>query len=192
MSEPTIPLNESTGNVLVVGSGSLDSRHEYTELHLPDGSFVRVRTALLQPAIDTGLSQPTPDSTQPDDIVIPVSEEQVVVGKRTVTTGKVRLHKTVQEYEEVLNESLAVRTFDVERVVLNQPVEAAPSIRQEGETTVYPLVEERLILTKQLVLREELRVTRRDTERSESLTVRLRRENVTVEREAGEPLATNS
>ena len=116
-------------------------------------------------------------------IVIPLVEEHLEVSRRTVVTGTVRLQKTVHEFETQLDEPLGVRTFDVERVILNEPVESAPPVRQEGDTTVYPLVEERLILTKQLVLKEELRVTRRDTERRDTQTVTLRREHITVEHE---------
>ena len=110
-------------------------------------------------------------------------EETLRVGRRTLETGKVRLRKSVHDFETELNEVLAYRTFDIERIVLNQPIESAPSVRQEGDTTVYPIVEEQLILTRQLVLKEELRVTRRDAERLDNRTVTLRRESIEIERE---------
>ena len=117
-----------------------------------------------------------------ESVTIPLIEEHLVLEKRIVETGKVRLHKTVETFEEQLNEPLAVRTFDIERVVLNKVIDAAPDIRQEGETTIYPLVEERLVLTRQLVLKEEVRVTRRLTERRDQQVVTLHREHMTVER----------
>jgi uncharacterized protein (TIGR02271 family) len=114
--------------------------------------------------------------------VVPVVEEQLRVGRRVVETGKVTLRKTVQEFETQLNEVLATRGFDVERVVVNRPVDVAPGIRQEGPTTIYPIVEEQLILTKQLVLKEEVHVTQRDSERRDTRPVALRRELIEVER----------
>ena len=119
-------------------------------------------------------------------LVVPIVEEQLTVGKRTVATGKVRLEKTVQEYQQALDEPLAVRTFDIERVVLNRVIDAVPEVRQEGDTTIYPLIEERLILTKELILKEELRVTKRDTEWRDTQVVTLRREHMTVERRPAE------
>ena len=95
-----------------------------------------------------------------------------------------RLEKHVHEYQETLDEQLLVRTFDIERVRLQQVVDVAPPVRQEGDTTIYPIVEERLVLTKELVLREELRVTRRNTEQRDTRVVSLKRESVTVARTA--------
>ncbi len=164
---------------------AFDSTRPATELRLSDGRLLRVPTALLLEQfsvvdpLDTG-PEIVLDADEP--IAIPVIEEQLHVGKRSVVTGTVRLDKHIGVYEEALDIPLAVRSFDVERVVLNLPVEAAPPVRQEGDTTVYPLVEEQLILTKQLILREELRVTRRDTERRDTRTVSLHRESIEVTR----------
>ena len=79
--------------------------------------------------------------------------------------------------------ALGINTIDL-YVMWNwhQPVDAPPPVRQEGDTTVYSLVEEQLVLTKQLVLREELHVTRRDTERRDNRTVTLQRETIEVTR----------
>ena len=155
---------------------------------MPDGQVVRVQTTLLRPAAapDTSLVEAAPANETvlgPGSETIPLVEERLLVAKRTVTTGKVRLMKSVQTYQEALDEPLAVRTFDVDRVVLNQVVDEPPAVRQEGDTTVYPVVEERMVLTKQLVLREEVRVTRRESEKRDTQVVTLRREHLSVERE---------
>ncbi len=117
-----------------------------------------------------------------DEVSIPLVEERLEVGTRTVATGTVTLRKRLEEYEETLNIPLAARTFDVERVVLNRPVEKAPEVRVEGDTTIYSLVEEQLVITTQLILKEEVRVTRRDTERHDTRTVTLTREHLDVTR----------
>ena len=164
---------------------AFDSTRPATELRLPDGRLLRVPTALLLEQFSVANPLNTDPQVVLDEDVptaIPVIEEQLHVGKRSVITGTVRLEKHVGVYEEALDIPLAVRSFDVERVVLNQPVEAAPPVRQEGNTTVYPLVEEQLVLTKQLIVREELRVTRRDTERRDTRTVSLHRESIEVTR----------
>ena len=178
--------------------GVLDPTSAVTELRLSDGTAVRLSTAaLLQSATAapqasasprepaTGLAEWTTglDPAVAGGVTIPIAEEQLHVGKEVIETGKVRLRKTVQEYETALDEMLAIRSYDVERIVLNQPVESAPATRQEGDTTIYSLVEEQLVLTRQLVLKEELRVTRRDTERHDTQSVTLRREVLEIERE---------
>ncbi len=185
MTSESIASKSSASNFFVA-TESFDSTRPSTELQLPDGRIFYVPTALLveqdssADLLATRNAEPVSDQQEP--LSIPVIEEQLHIGKRSVVTGTVRLDKHVGVYEEALDIPLAVRTFDVERVVLNKPVDTAPSVRQEGETTIYPLIEEQLILTKQLILREELRVTRRDTERRDTRTVSLRRESIEVTR----------
>ena len=168
-------------NVLTV-AGNLNFERRETELHLADGRVILIPTSLLAQNQPQSASLAV-DLVQDGSVLIPLIEEQLVVGKQTVQTAKVRLQKTVQLYEEALNEPLAVRTYDIERIVLNRPVDTAPAVREEGLTTIYPLVEEQLVLTKQLILKEEVRVTRRDTERRDTQVVSLRREHLLVERE---------
>ena len=177
-------------NVLLA-SGTIDPDTAITELRLQDGRVVQLSTEALLRAGSAlprtiGYAASTTkleEDSLPSSLLVPLVEERLQISHRTVETGKVRLQKSVQEFETQLDEVLAVRSFDVERVVLNQPVDAPPPIRQDGDTTVYPLVEEQLIVTRQLVLREELRVTRRDTERHDTRPVTLRREIIAVERE---------
>ena len=115
-------------------------------------------------------------------IVIPMMEERLDIQTRERATGVVSLQKRVEEYRETLDIPLASRTFDIERVLLNRPVETAPGVRQEGDTTIYSLVEEQLVITRQLILREEVRVTRRDTEHRDTRTVTLQREHLDITR----------
>ena len=178
-------------NVLIV-AGELNLARAYTELRMSNGQVVRLPTEILHSGggrtPDFSGSHPASSELQSDaaSLVVPIVEEQLIVGKRTVATGTVRLEKTVQEYQQALDEPLAVRTFDIERVVLNRVIDAVPEVRQEGDTTIYPLIEERLILTKELILKEELHVTKRDTERRDTQVVTLLREHMTVERSTAE------
>lgn len=176
-------------NVLQV-SGVLDPACTSTELHLAGGRVVRVPTAMLLGGAGSDADDAGDGAFGSERVVavagetvIPLVEERLEVGRRVVETGRVLLHKTVETFAEQLNEPLAVRTFDIERVAVNRVVDRAPEVRVEGDTTVYPLVEERLILTKELILKEEVRVTRRETERRDTQVVELRREHLVVDRE---------
>ena len=173
---------EAGQNVLRV-AGAIDPSQPFTDLQMADGRTVRVATELLMPqqSVEPGLLGEVREEAG-GALVVPVLEESLTVGKRTVETGKVRLHKTVEEFEQAIDESLAVHTFEVERVAIDRVIEARPSVRQEGTATIYPVVEERLVLAKQLVLREELRVTERAAEVRDNRVVTLKREQVDVER----------
>ncbi|MET0650110.1 MAG: YsnF/AvaK domain-containing protein [Pyrinomonadaceae bacterium] len=114
--------------------------------------------------------------------VIPVMEEELRVGKRVVETGRVRVTKTVHEHEEVVDEPLMREEYDVERVRIDVFVDAPVGPRQEGETLIVPVLEEVLVVEKRLVVREELRITRRRTEEHKPQHVKLLSEEVEVER----------
>ena len=114
--------------------------------------------------------------------VVPVVEEELRVGKRVVETGRVRIHKTVHEHEEVVDEPLMREEYDVERVPIDEFVDGPVGPRHEGETLVVPVLEEVLVVEKRLVVREELRITRRRTEERRPQRVTLLSEEVSVER----------
>ena len=114
--------------------------------------------------------------------VVPVIEEELRVGKRVVETGRVRIRKTVHEHEEVVDEPLMREEYDVERVPIDEFVDGPVGPRHEGETLVVPVLEEVLVVEKRLVVREELRITRRRTEEHKPQRVKLLSEEVSVER----------
>jgi uncharacterized protein (TIGR02271 family) len=119
-----------------------------------------------------------------EEKVVPVVEETAVVYKEQVVTDRVRLHKRVQEDREVLDIPVRTESLQVERVPVGRWVETAPAIRQEGDTTVYPVVEEVLVVEKRLRLVEEVRVTQQRATRHVREEVALRREEITVEHAA--------
>ena len=124
----------------------------------------------------------TTDPASPEIVRIPLVEEQLQVGTQTIETGRVTLTKTVHETQETVTIPLLREEYIVERMPLNQYVDEVPTTRQEGETTIYPVVKEVLVFQKRLLLVEEIRVTYQQTQVEESQTVRLRREDITVER----------
>ena len=114
---------------------------------------------------------------------IPVTEEQLEIGKRTVETGgAVRVRKQVDEQQVQAQVPVARDTVDVERVPVGRVVDEAPAVRQEGDVTVVPVIEERLVTRKELVLVEEIRLTRRREVAQAQEDLTLRRERVVVER----------
>jgi len=112
---------------------------------------------------------------------VPVLAETARVDKRVVETGRAVIHKSVSERDEVINALLARNDVSVERVPVDQVVTEVPVARQDGDAWVIPVMEERLVIEKQLVLKEELRI--RTTTRHEAVqqTVRLREEHVDIE-----------
>jgi len=116
--------------------------------------------------------------------VINVLEERLSVTKQMVETGGgVRLRKLVHEDAVDVMEPLALETLEVKRVSIDREIDAPVAVRYEGDVTIFPIVEERLITRKQWVLVEEIHVSKvRRVERS-THQVTLRREEVVAERQ---------
>ena len=113
---------------------------------------------------------------------IPVVEEEARIDKREVVTGRVRIRTRVEEAEETVRGTLDEEVVEVERVPVDRIVDAAPAVRQDGDVTIIPVMEEVLVVEKRLVLKEELHVRRRRTQEAVEVPVTLRRERVEVER----------
>ncbi len=123
------------------------------------------------------------EKPQDAEIVVPLLAEEVVVGTEEVARGVVRVHKRVETRQETVDVPLASDEVTVERVPINTLVEGdAPQIREEDGVIVIPVLEEVLVVEKRLLLREEVRLTRRSTTTSQPQTVMLRRETAEVER----------
>lgn len=135
-----------------------------------------------------GLSgQPAATGTR----IIPVVEEELQVGKKVVETGRVRVTKQVHEEEVTVAVPLITEQVEVERVTVNQYVETAPQVRYEGDTMVVPVVREEVVVTKRLMLVEELRLTKRQQQHETAQQVVLRKEQVNVDRISSDPNASN-
>lgn len=113
---------------------------------------------------------------------MPVIAEELMIEKRRVPTGGIRVHKLVQEHEETVAMLLAREHVDIRRVTIGRDVDSPMPIRYEGETTIIPVVEEVIVVQKRLRLKEEFHITRLRTEEHTTEKVILQREEAIVER----------
>jgi uncharacterized protein (TIGR02271 family) len=118
---------------------------------------------------------------------IPVVEERARVDKHVVERAVVRISTSIKQSEHVIAESLRHEEVEIQRVPVNKEVDAMPSVRQEGDVVVIPVVEERAVLVKRLVLVEELHVHRHVVERIVQTPVSLRSTDISVERHGSPP-----
>jgi len=130
-----------------------------------------------------------PDLDRPDqdgEWRIPLLEETLSVSKRQIETGRVRVEVKVVERDEPFELDLDREDVEVRHVPVGRPIDAVPETRREGETLIVPVVEEEVVVTKRLVLREELHITRRSVRRTERASVTLRSEEAVVSRVEGD------
>ena len=162
---------------------------------LENGRSLVVRDDVLQPQPDGSLLLNVVTGAigapgQDEHAVIPVMREELSAGTRLVETARgVRIHKHVEERQEEVVQLLYREELDVQHVPKNQLVDAPPAVRYEGTTMVVPLCEEVLVLEKRLLLKEEIRVTRREGRVRHAEQVTLRTEHAQVERFDDDALA---
>jgi len=113
-------------------------------------------------------------------LTVPVAAEKIVVRKRPVTTGTVRLRKIVRERSVNVDEPLVHQNVVIERRRVDRLVDTAMPPRREGDILVIPVMEE-VLLTRFRVI-EEIRIHLRRSVRRQRRTVRLRREDIEIER----------
>jgi uncharacterized protein (TIGR02271 family) len=130
------------------------------------------------------LDDATPEGVIPDAAAtrLPLFEEAARVETRDAPGERVRLHTLVREHDQRVEAALRDEDVTVERLVVDRAVAEAPPVREEGDTLIVPVLEERLVIEKRLILKEEIRIRRRARTRTEQHTVRLRAEDVRVER----------
>jgi len=172
----------------VAGSGGDDG----TQLRvlLADGTALLLAPAMLAPQPDGSFRLPfavdrDAISGSAGPLRFPVQQEIPEIGTRRVETGTgIRLHKHVTEHIEQVEQTVLRDELVVEKVAVGQPVAAddPPRTRYEGDTLVVPVLEEVLVVQKQLLLREELRITRRRQPQHVRQGVPLRAEQVDAER----------
>jgi uncharacterized protein (TIGR02271 family) len=121
-----------------------------------------------------------------DDTTLRLVAEELSVAKEKVETGRVRISTRTHEREALIDENLARERIEIETVPVGLRIDAVPEVRQEGDTTIVPVVEEVLVVERRLMLKEEIRIKRvRTTERHQE-KVMLRHQEAVVTRHEGD------
>ena len=131
-------------------------------------------------ALDTtDLESPVDHSRE---TVIPLFEESLSVSRRVVPTSRVQVSRVTHSHEHLVDELLERERVEVERVAIDKPIDRMPSVREEGDCLIFPVVEEVLKIERVLVLKEEVRIRRvKGTERYQE-RVTLRKQEAVVNR----------
>ncbi|BAU40309.1 hypothetical protein O77CONTIG1_00106 [Leptolyngbya sp. O-77] len=119
--------------------------------------------------------------------VLSVIQEEVSVSKQQVERGKIRVNKRVESREEIVNAPLVHEQVVVERVPFNRVIEGEiPTERDENDVHIIPIFEEVAVAERQLILREEVRISKRLVTTVVQQVVAVQRGSVEVERTAFE------
>lgn len=114
--------------------------------------------------------------------------EHLQIERRIRETGSVQVSVATSHRDHLVDQMLTTTDVNIEHVPIGTFVEHVPEIREEGDTVVIPIVEE--VVVTRLLLREEIRLTRRSTTRRYQKTVSLRAEEAIVTRKGPDDTET--
>lgn len=155
-------------------------------VELDGGARITLPTELLHPHVDGGYSIDAPWKTLAGgstDVEIPIIQEHVVVGVRSVPAERLRVRRRVVTDEQIVETPIWTERIQVEHVPIGTFVERAPAARQEGDTLIIPCVEEVAVVEKRLRVREELRIRVVRERRVDRQSITVRRFEIEIERE---------
>jgi uncharacterized protein (TIGR02271 family) len=128
-----------------------------------------------------GTSRPAVEGTH-DDPTLQLLAEELSVAKETLETGRVRISTRTHEREVLIDQNLAHERVEIETIPVGRRIDAVPEVRQEGDATIVPVVEEVLVVERRLMLKEEIRIRRVRTTESHQEKVTLRHQEAVVTR----------
>ena len=121
-----------------------------------------------------------------DRAVLLLVEEALLVGKRRVETGRVRVSVATDIEERLVRETLRTERAEVDRVPVGRELaagEVPPTARQDEDgTVVVPVLEEVLVVERRLVLREEVRMRLVAVDEAVEQSVTIRKQRASIER----------
>ena len=115
-----------------------------------------------------------------DEIVIPIIEEQLRVGKRTIESGAARVSTKITEQPVTETVNLREENVTVERRPVDRAVENAPAAFKEGTIEITEMAEVPVVAKEARVV-EEVVVGKNVTEHEETVKETIKRTEVDVD-----------
>ena len=108
--------------------------------------------------------------------------EEISVSRRQTDGDTYRVSTVTRERERPVDEELHHQRVEVRRVAINQPIDAIPPVREEGDTTIMSVVEEVVVTERRLMLKEEVHITRVRVTEHHQETVIIREQEAIITR----------
>ncbi|MDO5371061.1 YsnF/AvaK domain-containing protein [Paracoccus sp. (in: a-proteobacteria)] len=145
----------------------MTSRQDRDE-NIPDPANLREREAMAKGRLAS-------------DDVLTVVEEQARISVKRHETGGVRVRVVTEEAPEIHPVALEAERVEVTRQPVGREIENFPDIREDGDVTIIPVVEERAVVVTRLFLVEEIHIRRTRSTETVDVPVTLRRQRAVVE-----------
>ena len=170
---------KSGGTLIVVRAEEAyaDKAEDVFERH--HANQIDERSIANQPKVPT--TQAKPATATKGDAVIPIVEEELVVGKRRVERGGVRVFSQV--VERPVEEKVVLREehATVERHTVNRPISEADLDKLQNQSIEVREMAEEAVVGKTARVVEEVHIGKESTERTQQVKDTVRKTQVEVE-----------
>ena len=112
----------------------------------------------------------------------PLYAEDLTVSKRQIAGDMVQVSTVTRENESFVDEMLNHERVQIDRIPVGRQVDAVPPVRQEGDTTILPVVEETVVVERRLILKEEIHIRRLHVSERHQEAVILRKQEAVITR----------
>lgn len=127
-----------------------------------------------------------PHDTDQADVRVPVTEEELVAGKRETERGRVHVKKDVVEEEQSVSAPVTREEVHVERVPVSGASAEPDAEAFQSQDIEIPVKGEELVTGKRAYVEDELRVSKRPVTEERQVSDTVRKERVSVERVDGQ------
>ena len=131
---------------------------------------------------------PATDSTE----VLRLHEETAQISKELRESGTVSVSTKTLIRDELVSQDLTHTHVEVTTVPIGRAVDAIPAVREEGDVTIFPVMEEVLVIERRLMLKEEVHIRKVRTVEHHQETGALRYQQAVVSRSAETPPDTDA
>ena len=112
----------------------------------------------------------------------PLHAEDLIISKRQTPGDMVRVSTITRENQTFVDETLNHERVQIDRIPIDCQVDAAPPVRQEGDTTILSVVEETIVVERRLILKEEIHIRRLHVSERHQEAVILRKQEAVITR----------
>lgn len=145
-----------------------------------EGEVVESMTSVL----DSDVLKQLTHTNENGRIRLLLHEEVLEPSIREYIHGRALVRKRIETVDDTLTFELRQQHPVVERIRIDREIESTPAPYWDGSTYVVPVVEEEIVVSRRLILREEVRVMVDSASEQHQMPTTIRREIIDVVEQA--------
>lgn len=114
---------------------------------------------------------------------IPIYREEVHINKETVITGTVNIKRNTLHRHIAVKESMHNQDVTVDVVPIGKYIDSIPHTSEQDGMTIIPVYEEHIQIVKRIYLKEEVRISKKETEHPFEQQIDLKHQVISITRD---------